>query len=284
MFIVGILIAMVLPAVQYAREAGRRLQCQSHLRQVGIALQTYHDRHYVFPPGYRSAADRDGNDTGPGWGWASFILRDLEQASLAALVDFRLPIEAAQNEAARRTIVPIFLCPSDPTQETWPAIERNLTGNILGTICELASANYIGVFGTTEPGVEGDGMFYRDSHVGIRDVTDGTAVTILVGERSHELGTATWVGAVTKATLYPSPGSTAPPIVDNSSGYVLGHTGDLVGPSDPHSYANQFSSQHASGANFLFVDGHVQLISTTINNRVYRSLTTRAGGEAVGAF
>src|SRR5438105_3620381 len=77
--IIGVLVALLLPAVQMARESARRMACQNNLKQVGLALQSYHDGQRSFPPGYVSAVDAAGNDTGPGWGWAAKALPYMEQ-------------------------------------------------------------------------------------------------------------------------------------------------------------------------------------------------------------
>jgi len=277
--ILGVLIALLLPAVQRAREAARRSECANHLRQVGLALLSYHDALGSFPSGYLSGYDQNGNDTGPGWGWAALTLPYLEQGNLGAQLETKLPIEAATNQKVRIQSVSVYLCPSDEVEQVWTAVRRDLSGKVLGTICEVAAAHYVGVFGTTEPGVDGDGAFFRNSQVALRDITDGTSQTMLVGERSHPLGDATWVGAVTGAALFPSPDSPAPPVVENSSGMVLGHTGDMNGPSADNSYVNQFSSTHDRGAQFLFADGHVTFLTTPIAYNVYLALSTRSRGE-----
>src|SRR4029079_13161412 len=75
------------------------------------------------------------------------------------------------------------------------------TGTPTTKICDVGSANYVGVFGISEPGIDGEGLFFRDSAVGFRDVTDGLSNTLMVGERSHRLGEATWTGSVTGARL-----------------------------------------------------------------------------------
>src|SRR5262249_698219 len=80
--IIGTLVALLLPAVQRARESASRTQCMNNLKQIGIALQSYHDRIGTFPPGYADTAQWPAADAGPGWGWASFLLADLEQPAL----------------------------------------------------------------------------------------------------------------------------------------------------------------------------------------------------------
>jgi prepilin-type processing-associated H-X9-DG protein len=280
--IIGLLIGLLLPAIQAARESARRTSCTNNLKQIGLALQSYHDSHQALPPGYISNFDNSGNDLGPGWGWAAMLLPFIEEGNLHQSIQFGLPIESPANAAARLTLVTSYLCPSDSPEPKWTATKYDLSGTPTATICDVASANYIGVFGTSEPGVNGDGVFFRDAKLAFRHISDGTSVTIIVGERSHRLCQATWVGSVTGANLYPPPGSTAPPVVDNATGMILGHTGDGNGPGSANSYVNQFSSMHGRGANFVFADGHVQFLVEEIDYKVYLALSTRAGGEVVG--
>jgi prepilin-type processing-associated H-X9-DG protein len=147
----------------------------------------------------------------------------------------------------------------------------------------VAAGNYVGVFGVSEPGVNCEGVFFRNSRIGIRDILDGTSSTLVVGERSQRWCEATWVGAVTNAQMFPPAGSPAVPTTENASGMVLGHTSDGT-PNAPGIECNEFSSLHPGGAHFLFADGHVQLISTNINLTIFKALSTRAGHETVGAF
>lgn len=280
--IIGVLIGMLLPAVQKVREIANRTSCTNNLKQIGLALQSYHETAGSFPPGYVSGVDSSGNDTGPGWGWAAFILPQMEQEATYKAIAFDQPIEAPVNSGARLTLMKSFLCPADVVRPAWSAVKHDLAGNPVATICDVASANFIAVFGTTEPGVDGDGVFFRNSKIAIRDITDGTSRTIIVGERSHKLCDATWVGAVTNANLFPPPGSPAPPVVDNSSGMILGHTGDGNGPGASGSFVNQFYSRHGQGVNFLFGDGHVEFLNAAMDYRVYKALSTRAGSEQVG--
>src|SRR5687768_15998198 len=90
--IIAILIALLVPAVQKVRESAARTQCRNNMRQIGIALHSFHDRFKKLPPGYVSNVDANGEDTGPGWGWAAFLLDDLEQAPLKRSINFGLDI------------------------------------------------------------------------------------------------------------------------------------------------------------------------------------------------
>jgi prepilin-type N-terminal cleavage/methylation domain-containing protein/prepilin-type processing-associated H-X9-DG protein len=282
--IIAVLIGLLLPAVQKVREAASRSQCVNNLKQIGIALQAYHGIENCFPPGYVSGWDSNGDDTGPGWGWAAKLLPHIEQENLFRAITFTQPIEASGNASARVTPVKTYLCPSDPTPRTFTAQGYNLsTGAPTAAICDLAAGNYLGVFGISEPGVDGEGVFYRNSRVGFKDITDGASQSLMVGERSWKWGAVTWVGSVTGAALIPVPGSSAPPGVWNSSGMVLGHTFEGAGgPGSLGTEVNGFAGAHPAGTNFLFADGHVQLLSASLDHSIYKALSTIAGGEVIG--
>ena len=280
--IIGILVALLLPAVQAAREAARRIQCRNHLKQIGLAIHNYHDVHNHFPSGYMSRFDSSGNDLGPGWGWAAAILPQLEQSALFNQIRFDDNIEDAVNSVARTTKVATYLCPSDSTQPSWTVKQYDTAGNTLQTICNVATSNYVAVYGTSEPGVDGDGCFSRDVNLRFADLVDGSSHTLFVGERSANLGPATWVGVVTPANLFPPGGSPSPPILNNASGMTLSHSGDGNGPNAPYSYVNQFWSRHPGGCHFLLADGHVSFVSSSVDYALYLAVTTRAGREAVG--
>ncbi len=281
--IIAVLIALLLPAVQQAREAARRSSCVNNLKQLGLALQNYHDAHNTFPPGYVSNFDSSGNDTGPGWGWGAMILPAMDQGNIQSTITFTTPIESSQNSVARTTSITSWLCPSDSMKTTWTTVTRDSVGNIVSNICVVASANYVGVFGIAEPGIDGEGVFFRNSNIGFRAITDGSSQTFLVGERSQKWCEASWVGAVTGAQLFPPTGSPAVPIVENASGMILGHT--FEGPPNAAGLeCNCFSSQHTGGGNFVFADGHVRFLSTTMDKATFKALSTRAGSETIGEF
>ena len=295
--IVGVLIGLLLPAVQAARAQALRLRCANNLKQIGLAMAVYTERNGGLPPGYYSTWERLVQvELGPGWGWGSRILPELEQQPLYNTINFSWPIPAPANATARLAALDVYLCPADTMPRTWTAtngvvwIYMGKVYEAKEDLCDVAGSNYVGMFGVGEPGVDGDGVFYRDSFVRPVDITDGLTHTMAVGERSVNLnagrGNATWVGSVPNAQLW----SCAPDPFDpdagtcrreDGSGMILGHTGEGRGPGDPRGDVNQFLSRHGRGCYFLFCDGHVSFIKGSIHYPTYKAMSTRAGGEAI---
>lgn len=281
--IIGVLVALTLPAVQAAREAARRTQCQNNLRQIGLAMAAYVGAHDLLPPGYVSDFIRR-FEVGPGWGWAAMILPQLEQQPLMAAINCDLGIERPDNATARLVSLRFYLCPSDRPRfrmmaSYWPEKSSPRAGD---PICEVATSNYVANYGVGEPGPGGDGLFYRNSALRLRDVTDGLMATIAVGERSRRLGNSTWTGSVTGATLGPPEdwdGSVGRYRIEPGPGMTLGHGGEGLGPGDPRGDFNMYYSLHGRGAHFVFADGHVSFLRTSIGPRVFDALCTRAEGE-----
>ena len=282
--ILGILVALLLPAVQAARESARRSQCSNNLRQIGIGLQNFESAKRGLPAGYVSAFAADGTDTGPGWGWAALLLGNIEESALSAQLHFDLPIEDPANLTGRTQLVATYLCPSDTVVPVWSTYKDVGTVNPSLKICDVASANYVAMFGNSEPGIDGTGLFFRNSHVQFREITDGTSQTIAAGERSHLLGEATWVGSVTGALLAPGPDDNdgvGTFEIEHGSTMVLGQSGEHISPGDPNGETDMFYSRHPGGVNFVFADAHVDFLNTDMDAKIFEALSTRAGGEVL---
>jgi hypothetical protein len=278
-----VLVALLLPAVQAAREAARRAQCKNNLKQIGLALHNFESARRAFPPGFTStAAQTNGPGSGPGWSWAAYVLPYLEESTLP--VDFERDITDPVHDRVRMTSFPVFRCPSDPDA---PAsfVVRDSSGNPL---TELAFANYVGVGGTlevTEFPDTGTGVLFRNHQVRIKDITDGTSHTIMVsGRASRQSPQTTWVGAVT--------GSVVPPInpdFDNEGPpvLVLTNTGKIDDKRVPNNYFDHVedsNSDHPQGVHLMLCDGSIQAISNDIDPTVWVALGTHAGDEPNGGY
>ncbi len=289
--IIAVLIALLLPAVQAAREAARRSQCLNNLKQIGLGLHNYHDAVGAFPPGYLSLPGPDGDNTGPGWGWAAMVLPQLEQTSLSNAINFSLPIESAANQTARLTKINTFVCPSDASFQPQFTVVDDSTSNLtLGTpICDVASSDYVGCFGKGDvsdiPGRDrGEGLFFRNRSVRIAEITDGPSQTIAAGEKSQNLARATWTGAVSHAavpiTELQAENGLSP---EGGGALVLSHSGELDGPNSQPAHADQFWGRHPGGANFAFADGSVRFIKAKRPLAIFQALATRQGNEVLSA-
>lgn len=272
--IIGVLIALLLPAVQAAREAARRTSCVNNLKQLGLSLQNHHDTTGSLPSGWVGTDPVSGEpdvEGEPGWGWASKVLPFVELRNVAdASVQYELPVAHPMNEPARLQSLPSFLCPSDSADTFFPLYAEDAPTSIL---VQLPTSNYVGVFGTLEldecEGLpigticQGDGAFYHLSKTRFRELVDGLSNTAVLGERSSRKGYSTWLGVI--------PGGEEAMarilgITDHSPNYELGHLDD-------------FRSEHPGGANFVFADGSVHFISEDVDTAAYRAMATINGEE-----
>jgi prepilin-type processing-associated H-X9-DG protein len=271
------------PAVQKVRAAAARIQCKNNLKQIGIALHSYHDRNHTFPPGYQTNVASDNSDLGPGWGWGAFLLDDLEQGTLERQIRFDLDIKDPLNAGVRTTVLSIYVCPSEVKTGTFTVVDAN--GNAL---VDVARGSYVamnGVLGVSGDSFDNNGAFLRNSHMRIADITDGLSNTLFIGERCTNMSSTTWVGAVTggvvPAQRYPDPASQLAN-AELASALVLAHGSRFHIPNDQLVFdADATASFHEGGVNFLFGDGSVHSISNGIPGLIYEALLTRAGGEPV---
>ncbi|MCA9061835.1 MAG: DUF1559 domain-containing protein [Planctomycetaceae bacterium] len=285
--IIAILIALLLPAVQAAREAARKTQCRNNLKQIGIALHDYHDTHRTLPPGWIAVDPvtlRPSAHEGiSGVGWAAMILPFMEQKNAWDKFDASRSLTDPANAAFLKIAIPLYRCPSDPQPETFD-MDNEHAG---GFLARLPIANYIGSFGTEEldgcensPGTlpvlstgqcRSDGVFFHNSKVLFRDITDGTSNTFMCGERRTDPTKgwySTWPGMIPE-------GEEAFQRVCGSADHV---------PNSPTSHFDDFSSHHTGGALFLLGDGSVRFVSENIDHSLYQSIATIGGGETVGEF
>jgi prepilin-type N-terminal cleavage/methylation domain-containing protein/prepilin-type processing-associated H-X9-DG protein len=280
--IIGVLIGLLLPAVQKVREAANRARCQNNLKQIGIALHHYHDVEGSFPPGYRwqPTSPDDPRNTAPGWGWAALLLPYLEEQNLSGQIHCALPVEDASNAAARNTVVKVYVCPSD--RETGVFTIRNAAGAPLAT---AATNSYAGCYGAggeiaADPG-RGNGVFFRNSRVRLADIGDGSSYTIAIGERCALFTRTPWAGAVSHGTTRVTAGApTSSTSVEEAPTQTLAHTGSHT-LNDPASDPDDFFTPHNGAAMFLFGDGSVRPVRIGLSLTVLQALSTRAGGEVV---
>lgn len=285
--LIGILVGLLLPAVQWAREAARRAECSNQLKQLGLAVHMYHDVFQVLPVsvgpwrhGPRPARQRNGK------GWIVSVLPQLEQQGL---YDQFVPsfdgdfltgygLKTVDQRHLLRVQLPVLQCPSDSSVRVLSRDQFELVG------IESALTSYKGVLGDSRlqgsihPGSLPDchmhgrcnGLFVRVSYQmphSLASVLDGTSTTFMIGEDvpAHNFHSAAfyangdWASCHAPLNYYPDPPT-------------------------PLDWPNvmSFRSRHPGGANFCLVDASVQFIGEDIDHKPYRALSTKASGELVG--
>ncbi|MGY8769197.1 MAG: DUF1559 family PulG-like putative transporter [Pirellulales bacterium] len=281
--IIGILIALLLPAVQQAREAARRTQCTNNFKQQGLALANYESTFKVFPPGRMgcdgiTAGICNGDQNYQRVGTSAFValLPFFEQGSLYDSIDFTNGLYMAgatmnaQNIAAIKVRPEEMICPSDTAEAT-----RDAGGNPAGV------GSYAMVSGTNGPDqglatsvkIGNTGIFMYKHSFGFRDVTDGSSNTMAFGETYNghldEVANIWTMGSrhqTLRTTVNPPNTKPGDPIFTDPYGPKLNAA---------------FASLHPGGVLFAFVDGHVSFVSETINLDTYKAMSTRSGGEVL---
>jgi len=254
--IIGILIALLLPAVQAAREAARRTQCSNNLRQLGLAMHNYHAALNCFPPGFMVRGSL-GQGTPGGWAWGVFLMPYIEQSPLQdKLSPAKYTLEQVINDPALlpmlQTELAVFRCPSSliGPLRTHKGVPYPKVASANYTCCR-GFYSFTGATHLTKPN---NGVLYGESGTRIEDVTDGTSNTLALGERtafganlSDDGSWPSWCG----------PGGGGPMnTVSSEVADKLNH---------PTS-TGAFSSHHPGGAMFCFVDGSVHFISESIRS------------------
>jgi len=285
--IIGVLVALLLPAVQSAREAARRTACNNKFAQIGKAAHSYHAAIGQFPSGvnmwdWRDPCTTPDGNPGDGidrsWSWGMFMLPYMEQQALYDEFnkDFLTYHEVPENYAAAARFVPVFLCPSDPQGEELVYC-CSTKSNGSSYLEDMAKTNMAGVADTeswqcTPPGrgfpngwpnPKGDGTLFNRSQVATKHITDGTSHTLFVGEVIG-LGEGSY-----EAHFWAS--------------WNILHTANGINQST-HPYTPSeagFASLHPGGCFFVLADSSVQFLSETIDQHVLLAMTTRAGEEIV---
>ena len=277
--IVGILVGLLLPAVQKIRESATRNQCANNLRQLGLACHEYHDGRGCFPPGYIASAEYP--STSPGWGWGAFLLPYIEQEALFPQIDFTQPLETSP---AIRTAVKTFLCPADIVSPD-PFV---VTDVLLDPVATAAPSSYAATVGNDSSEVDagtGNGVFYRNSQTRIADITDGTSTTTLLGDRAWAQTNGIWAGAPDGAVARAGILNNFPFATGPAPTLVLAHNNWINITTDSDGGLDDFSSNHPMGVNLLFADGSVRFVRSITadgqSRRDFWALGTRAGGEVV---
>jgi prepilin-type N-terminal cleavage/methylation domain-containing protein/prepilin-type processing-associated H-X9-DG protein len=278
--IISTLIGLLVPAVQKVRDTANRVRCANNLRQMGLACHNYHDTMGSLPPGYLATAAYP--DTTPGWGWAAFLLPYIEQRSIHDQIDFNQPLASSP---ICQIVIPLYLCPADLV----PPQPFAITDATFTTIAWAAPCSYAATVGQDASEVDaptGDGVFYRNSQTRFSDITDGLSNTVFLGDRAWSQTQGAWAGApngaVTRAGILNAwPNATGP-----AQCLILAHNNWINISTDADGGLDDFSSNHANGANILFGDGAVHFIhSITVDGEQrlqWWAVGTRAGGEPTG--
>jgi type II secretory pathway pseudopilin PulG len=254
--VIGMMIALLLPAVQAAREAARRAECQNNLRQIGIALHLYHDANGHLPVGCTDKRVPRTNPSGRQFAWSADILPHMEEAALWKRIDYSAAYDSTTNAAAAAAILKVYLCPS--TTRLAAGRAAALVRDSAGATSYLAAAiDYGGIYGAAQVSPAANGVFLYDHSVKFADITDGTSFTLALAE-------------------------------DTGRGWAM--DGEWINGENIYDVSNLINTQqhneiwsdHPSGAMVLWCDGGSTLLSELTEFTVLKAFCTRAGNEMTG--
>ncbi|MBN1852281.1 MAG: DUF1559 domain-containing protein [Pirellulales bacterium] len=261
--IIGILISLLLPAVQAAREAARRISCANNVSQIALAIQNYQMAKFVYPPG---TIDQKGpivnKPEGYHHNWISQILPYMEEGNTFQHIDFDVGVYDPKNAEVRKVHIGILLCPSDPGS---PGES------------DIGVSNYAGCHDPKETPIDSDnhGVFYLNSAVRYTDITDGSAHTIFIGEKVLESDILFGWMSGTRATLRNMGGGINRDIFDKRRGME-----EEPEPAvDKDLFVGGFGSHHPGVTTFAFGDGHVEIIYEDTDQEILQMWADRADGK-----
>lgn len=282
--IVGTLIALLLPAVQMAREAARRTACRSNLKQVGLAFHEYHESQGSFPLNYGHGF-YDGTNRGASW--MQMILPYVGRGNLYLRIRFGFPVDDPTNRGIAETVIPAFRCPTDNSQGRMSG--RSNVGGPLAVNSYKACSGSNWNWGRFSPIVSSSGRNagapdglercngimcrggdLQPTTTRVSDITDGLSTTFVVGEAVPEWSSHTW--------WYWFNGTIAP------CAMPLNYKMEPETSAADWEDHNGFKSRHSGGAYFVLADGSVRFVSETIDLKLYRALATIQADEVIDAF
>ena len=284
--VIGILVALLLPAIQAAREASRRVQCGNNLRQIGLAIYSYAGVHGSFPPGAYLRKTSVPGRTVEGRPWHVELLPYIEQIPVFNEIGPTPDGGVTSTMPAAYRLISLYICPSD-------------TGVLELSSDSMKPSNYSGIMGAgttswllmdgTGGDVANDGVFYPDSKTRVKDVTDGSAYTLAIGERTYWFSPwtsgARWNGKLPPSSIpIDSAKNIRWPIncdPEVCGWYFMDPDAPSPLPKEDRMRLNdlKFGSEHPGGAQFVYVDCHVEMINDSIDITVLQAQATRNGGE-----
>lgn len=273
--VIAVVIALMMPAVQHARDAARRNHCKNNMKQLGLAFHNYHDSLRVFPPGWTQHHPQPGPQTR--YGWSVSVLPFVEQAALYQRLDFST--QNAQPLTTFQTQIPTYRCPEDPS------------AGVNSSRGEFGTLNYSVNFGPIAPPrlvenglaefwpgqlptpLKTNGLAHLNSKVSVRDILDGTSNTFLIGERSAAGSAAIWMGV-------------------RGNEFETDQIADCAPGHEINKSEAGFSSLHGGGAHFLMCDGAVRFVNEQIPSgpgekqqmKTYQRLSHRDDRNTIGDF
>jgi prepilin-type processing-associated H-X9-DG protein len=284
----------------------------NNLKQIGLALQNYENAHKSLPPGYFFYSGNQvippskttpspvkvldsgfwlslmgnipytGIDTAPGWGWAAYILPQIEQEPLARRIDFNNYLDQPMYADLRNTPVTTYICPSDYHTGVFTVYNE-----FNSPLVDAHTNSYAACHGSGsdigEQVDNGSGVFYRNSKIRLTDIADGTSTTFAVGERAALFVQSPWAGAVSRGSARTTAGAPVYTVViEEAPVQTMARIGRLP-LQDPYSTPYDFFSPHRQLVNFAFCDGSVRSMTSAVSVRTLQGLATRAGGEVIDA-
>ncbi|MFA8016646.1 DUF1559 domain-containing protein [Bremerella cremea] len=303
--IIGVLIALLLPAVQQAREAARRMSCSNKMKQIGIALHNYHDTHGRFPPGAISGHQTCVNGTTPlggnsnectqtGAPWTVLILPFAEQNSLHDQFDFKRIFSpfssscSSPNKAFQFEPLEMYKCPSDPNSGGDAPTLNYMACQGGGNPGTVDAELHVACAGTSSPTryFFTNGMFYNNAKIGFRDVVDGTTNTFMVGESMYHFLLGSHPSIATRETSWASGQLVnsvyATPITMTAAANPINSAEPLSNVHQLAEMTSTFGSRHPGGCLFTLGDASVRFMSENMDLATYRSLGRRADGGPLG--